>query len=167
MARVGLADHLNKKVEAYSKGMKTRLSLVRSLLHNPDLLFLDEPTNGLDPTLTRTVCDLIREERDNGKTVFLTTHDMETAASLCDHVGFITDGDLVLTDSPEALALRFGRPELRLEYRDNASGLAERQIEDFPLEGLADNEAFLSRLRAGTVGRQAWMTYSGRLPGGT
>jgi fluoroquinolone transport system ATP-binding protein len=151
MARVGLADHLNKKVEAYSKGMKTRLSLVRSLLHNPDLLFLDEPTNGLDPTLTRTVCDLIREERDNGKTVFLTTHDMETAASLCDRVGFITDGDLVLTDSPQALALRFGRPELRLEYRDTASGLAERQIEDFPLEGLADNEAFLSRLRAGNV----------------
>ncbi len=151
MARVGLADDLNKKVEAYSKGMKTRLSLVRSLLHNPELLFLDEPTTGLDPTLSRTVCDLILEERDRGKTVFLTTHDMVTARSLCDRVGFLTDGDLVLTDSPDALALRFGRPELRIEHRYNSPGEAERRTVDFLMDGLADNDAFLTLLRSGTV----------------
>ena len=151
MTRVGLADDLNKKVEAYSKGMKTRLSLVRSMLHNPDLLFLDEPTTGLDPTLTRTVCDLIKEEQNRGKTVFLTTHDMVTARSLCDRVGFLTDGDLVLTDSPDALALRFGRPELRIEHRTGSPGEAKRRTEDFPMEGLADNDAFLTLLRSGSV----------------
>lgn len=147
MARVGLADHLNKKVEAYSKGMKTRLSLVRSMLHNPDLLFLDEPTNGLDPTLARTVCDLIKEERENGKTIFLTTHDMVTAASLCDRVGFLSDGNLVLTDRPEVLALQFGRRELKVEYRIEE----DRRSENFPLSGLADNQKFLALLRSGGV----------------
>lgn len=150
-ARVGLSGHMNKKVEAFSKGMKTRLSLLRSLLHDPELLFLDEPTNGLDPTLARTVCDLILEERERGKTVFLTTHDMLTAERLCDRVGFLSDGDLALTDSPEKLAIRFGRPELTLEYREESSAETELRSENFPLEGLADNQGFLSRLRSGTV----------------
>jgi len=151
MARVGLADDLNKKVEAYSKGMKTRLSLVRALLHNPDFLFLDEPTTGLDPTLSKTVCNLIMEERYRGKTVFLTTHNMVTARSLCDRVGFLSDGNLVLTDSPGALALRFGKPELRVEYRGLEAGEKKRRTEDFSMEGLADNNAFLTLLRSGKV----------------
>lgn len=150
-SRVGLSGHMNKKVEAFSKGMKTRLSLLRSLLHDPELLFLDEPTNGLDPTLARSVCDLILEERERGKTVFLTTHDMVTAKRLCDRVGFLSDGDLALTDSPERLAVRFGRPELTLGFRDGCSGDSELCTEDFPMEGLADNLEFLNRLRSGGV----------------
>lgn len=150
-ARLGLSGHLNKKVEAFSKGMKTRLSLIRSLLHNPELLFLDEPTNGLDPTLARSVCDLILEERERGKTVFLTTHDMVTAERLCDRVGFLSDGDLVLSDRPDKLAIRFGRPELTLEYREDSSCDSGLRSENFPMEGLADNEVFLNRLRSGGV----------------
>jgi len=124
--------------------MKTRLSLVRSMLHNPDLLFLDEPTTGLDPSLSRTVCNLILEERDRGKTIFLTTHDMVTAEKLCDRVGFLNNGDLVLTDSPAALAQRFGSRELRV-------GQPHGRTVDFPMEGLADNKAFLALLRSGTA----------------
>jgi len=144
MDRVGLADDLNKKVEAYSKGMKTRLSLVRSLLHNPDLLFLDEPTTGLDPTLSRTVHNMIQEERDQGKTIFLTTHDMVTAGSLCDRVGFLSNGNLVLIDSPAALALRFGSREVRVESSIGST-------RNFPMKGLAENEGFLTLLRSGVV----------------
>lgn len=150
-ARMGLSGHLNKKVEAFSKGMKTRLSLLRSMLHDPELLFLDEPTNGLDPTLARIVCDLILEERERGKTIFLTTHDMVTAERLCDRVGFLSDGDLALTDRPEKLAIRFGRPELTLEYRKDNSGDSDLCSENFPLEGLGDNDDFLRRLRSGVV----------------
>lgn len=146
MGRLGLGAHMDKKVEAYSKGMKTRLSLVRSLLHDPALLFLDEPTNGLDPTLSRTVCSLISEERDRGKTIFLTTHDMSTAAALCDRVGFLTDGNLALVDTPADLALRFGKSEVHLEYRSGG-----RRTVSFPMSGLADNEEFLRLLRSGRV----------------
>lgn len=145
ISRVGLGNDADKKVEAYSKGMKTRLSLVRALLHNPDLLFLDEPTNGLDPSLTQTVCDLILEEKEHGKTVFLTTHDMMTAHTLCDRVGFLVDGKLAVVDSPTDLALRFGKPEVRIE--SNADN--RRKSRDFPLNGLADNAEFLSLLRTG------------------
>ena len=146
MGRIGLGGDADKKVEAFSKGMKTRLSLVRSLLHDPELLFLDEPTNGLDPSLTRTVCDLILEERDRGKTVFLTTHDMTTARDLCDRVGFLVDGKLAVTDAPSELALRYGRPEVRVEGRVGG----QKEVRDFPLDGLADNGDFLRVLRTGT-----------------
>ncbi len=145
LSRVGLGNDADKKVEAFSKGMKTRLSLVRSLLHNPDLLFLDEPTNGLDPTLSRTVCELILEERDRGKTVFLTTHDMSTAHTLCDRVGFLTEGKLSAVDSPTDLALRFGEHAVRVERREGE----HRERQDFPLDGLAENKDFLSLLRTG------------------
>ena len=144
MDRVGLAGDLYRKVETYSKGMKTRLSLVRSLLHNPDLLFLDEPTTGLDPRLSQTVCELIQEERERGKTIFLTTHDMVTAGSLCDRVGFLNNGDLIITDSPAVLAQRFGSREVKVECTRSPA-------EEFPMEGLADNEAFLALCRSGTV----------------
>ena len=78
-------------VGEYSKGMKNRLSIARCLLNDPELLFLDEPTTGLDPVNAQNVKDLIRTERDAGKTVFLTTHDMSVADELCDRVAFIVE----------------------------------------------------------------------------
>lgn len=146
MNRLGLGNDLDKKVEAYSKGMKTRLSLARSILHNPTLLFLDEPTNGLDPSLTRTVCNLILEEKQNGKTIFLTTHDMQTATLLCDRVGFLSEGVLAVVDAPSVLAQRYGTSEVRLESNNPETG-----IKDFAMEGLADNLDFLKLLRSGEI----------------
>ena len=74
------------RVSQYSKGMKNRLSVARALLHSPELLFMDEPTAGLDPLNARRIKDLIREQKAAGKTVFLTTHDMSVADELCDRV---------------------------------------------------------------------------------
>jgi len=119
LERVGLADAADKPVEEYSKGMKMRLSLVRSLVHDPQLLFLDEPTTGLDPGNAREVRELVRERRRAGTTVFLTTHDMAVADDLCDRVAFIVDGRIVTVDAPDTLKRTHGDPRVRVTYREN------------------------------------------------
>ena len=89
---VGLKDDGDLLVSQFSKGMKNRLSVARSLVNDPKLLFMDEPTAGLDPVNARKIKDLIKAQKDAGKTVFLTTHDMTIADELCDRVAFIFDG---------------------------------------------------------------------------
>lgn len=144
---VGLLDDADMLVSQYSKGMKNRLSVARSLVNNPKLLFLDEPTAGLDPVNARKIKDLIKAQKDAGRTVFLTTHDMHIADELCDRVAFIVDGQISLIDSPRELKLRYGKPEVRVEFGLN--GKTEQR--DFELEGLADNAEFLTLLREGSV----------------
>jgi fluoroquinolone transport system ATP-binding protein len=144
---VGLLDDADMLVSQYSKGMKNRLSVARSLVNNPKLLFLDEPTAGLDPLNARKIKDLIKAQKDAGKTVFLTTHDMHIADELCDRVAFIVDGRLSLTDSPRELKLRYGKPEVRVEFGMNG----KNEQRDFELAGLADNAEFLKLLREGGV----------------
>lgn len=144
---VGLLDDADTLVSQFSKGMKNRLSVARSLVNNPKLLFLDEPTAGLDPVNARKVKDLIKAQKDAGKTVFLTTHDMNIADELCDRVAFIVDGKLNVIDSPRELKLRYGKPEVRVEFGVN--GKTEQR--DFELAGLADNAEFLKLLREGGV----------------
>lgn len=141
---VGLGDDAEKRVGEYSKGMRNRLNLARALLHRPELLFLDEPTSGLDPSTSRRIRDVIRRRREEGATVFLTTHDMQTAEELCDRVAFLFGGTVRLVDAPRALKLQHGRRVVRIE--DERGGASE-----FPLDGLADNAEFLSRLRGGNV----------------
>ncbi len=147
LERVGLGDDGDMPVSQYSKGMKSRLSVARALLNDPELLFLDEPTAGLDPVSARNVRKLILEQRAAGKTVFLTTHDMTVADQLCDRVAFIVDGEIALTDSPRELKLSYGEHRLRVEHR--VEGRTERQ--EFALGGLGDNEGFLQLLRTGDV----------------
>ncbi|MCK6538741.1 MAG: ABC transporter ATP-binding protein [Anaerolineales bacterium] len=144
---VGLLDDADMPVAQYSKGMKNRLSVARSLVNNPKLLFMDEPTAGLDPVNARKIKDLIKAQKDAGKTVFLTTHDMTIADELCDRVAFIVDGQISLIDSPRELKLRYGKPEVRVEFGLN--GKTEQR--DFALAGLADNAEFLNILRTGSV----------------
>ncbi len=144
---VGLKEDGNMLVSQFSKGMKNRLSVARSLVNNPRLLFMDEPTAGLDPVNARKVKDLIRAQKDAGRTVFLTTHDMNIADELCDRVAFIVDGEISLIDSPRELKLRYGKPELRVEF--SANGKIEQR--DFALAGLADNSEFLNLLRGGKI----------------
>lgn len=140
---VGLEDDGDMLVSQYSKGMKNRLSVARAFLNDPQLLFLDEPTTGLDPVNARRIKDLINAQKDGNRTVFLTTHDMTVADELCDRVAFIVEGRIELIDAPHALRLRYGRPEVRVEYEvDEGSA-----FEEFPLAGLADNAAFLTLLR--------------------
>ena len=168
---VGLEGDGGMPVGQYSKGMKVRLGVARALLHRPDLLFLDEPTAGLDPVNARRIKDLIRAERDGGRTVFLTTHDMAVADELCDRVAFLVDGRIALIDAPRALKLRYGERRVRVEVRreavpngtagtaanggaggDNAvGGGAATERFEFPLAGLGDDAAFLALLRGGRV----------------
>ncbi len=143
---VGLQDEADKRVSDYSKGMKVRLNVARSLLHRPKILFLDEPTTGLDPVNARNIKDLILEIRGRGTVVFITTHDMMVADELCDRVAFITKGKIGLIDTPSALKKRFGRRDVRIAYRD---GTEEIQHQEFPLDGLGENGEFLSLLTSG------------------
>lgn len=140
---VGLGEDGAMLVSQYSKGMKNRLSVARALLHDPELIFLDEPTAGLDPVNARRIKDLIRAQQRVGKTVFLTTHDMIIADELCDRVALIVDGQIKLIDAPRALRLRYGEPKVRVEYELNSH--IERQ--EFALEGLGENALFLTVLR--------------------
>lgn len=93
----------DKRVGQLSGGQKQKASLVASLVHRPDILFLDEPTIGLDPTTKRTLWDLIRELNENGNTIILCSHDMHEVDMLCDNVGIINTGNLVAYDTPQGL----------------------------------------------------------------
>jgi len=144
---VGLVEDANKRVGAFSKGMQIRLNFARSILHSPEVLFLDEPTAGLDPGNARRVKDLVLGLREKGTTIFLTTHDMSVADELCDRVAFLVDGSIVREDAPRALKLDFGRKVVRLEHRADGS----RQQAEFPLDGLGDNADFLALLHTGEI----------------
>lgn len=113
---VGLKEDADKRVSDFSKGMQMRLNFARSLLNNPQLIFLDEPTSGMDPVNARKIKDAIREQKQRGKTVFLTTHNMTVADELCDRVAFIVDGKIVLIDSPKKLKIEQGERVVKLSY---------------------------------------------------
>lgn len=114
--RVGLRDAAHRRAGQYSKGMFHRLNFARSMINNPDLWFLDEPTAGLDPATAGRIKDIIRARQAAGATVFLTTHDMHIAEELCDRVAFIDEGRLVAMDTPRALKLKYGENRVRVEY---------------------------------------------------
>lgn len=100
---VGLTDVRKQKVETYSKGMKQRLQIARALLNEPDIIFLDEPSLGLDPVAARSLKKMIRQIADQGKTVLLTTHYMQEAEELCDRIAIINGGELVALDTVDGL----------------------------------------------------------------
>lgn len=108
LERVGLEQDGDKRVADYSKGMKSRLNFIKALLHDPLLICLDEPTSGLDPANSRRMKNMILEEKARGKTVLLTTHNMQDAAELCDRVAFIVGGRICALDSPHNLIMSKG-----------------------------------------------------------
>lgn len=143
--RVGLEKDAHKRVAAFSKGMKVRLNVARSIIHKPKLLFLDEPTAGLDPVNARKIKDLILELRDEGTTVFITTHNMTVADELCDRVGFITAGNLNLIETPSTLKKKYGRRNVVVEYSDEGENISSQE---FPLDGLGENAEFIELLQS-------------------
>jgi fluoroquinolone transport system ATP-binding protein len=144
---VGLGDAASKRVEKLSKGMQIRLNLARALLNQPKILFLDEPTAGLDPGNARNIRQLILEQRARGATVFLTTHDMNVANELCDRVGFLVDGRLSSVGAPASLRLQHGRRAVRVQFV--ADGTTRE--EEFPLDGLGENRRFQDLIRTGHI----------------
>jgi fluoroquinolone transport system ATP-binding protein len=147
LRRVGLHEDGDKLVGEFSKGMRGRLTLARALLHRPELIFLDEPTVGLDPVTARLIRQVIRDVREAGATIFLTTHDMVTADELCDRVAFLVDGAIVALDTPRSLRMSHGRRVVRLEVMRGGT----RAIREFALESLADDHDFLAELRTGGI----------------
>ncbi|MCR8967040.1 ABC transporter ATP-binding protein [Streptococcus zalophi] len=122
---VGLEDHKNQRAGTFSKGMKHRLTFVRSLINSPELWFLDEPTTGLDPAIAATIKNIILKEKEKGTTCFLTTHNMTIADELCDRVAFIIDGEIKLIDTPENLKQAFGQKSVVVEYHKNGELIKE------------------------------------------
>lgn len=119
LREVGLYEHKDKKVSAFSKGMRSRLNFIKSLVHNPQVLFLDEPTSGLDPNNAKIMKDMIKKERDKGKTIIITTHNMQDATELCDRVVFIVNGQMKALDTPHNFIMQRGAAKVTYTYMDN------------------------------------------------
>ena len=139
LERLGLPPDDKRQVGQYSKGMKMRVVLARSLVNRPKLWFLDEPTTGQDPEHAVGIRKLIRERADAGTTVFLTTHDMTVADELCDRVAFLADGRIAAEGPPRDLKLAHTSREVRVELR-NGDALETR---DFALDDPAGKQAFV------------------------
>lgn len=144
---VDLQDAADRRVEKFSKGMKMRLNLARALLHDPELLFLDEPTTGQDPARARRTRELIKRLRDDGRTVFLTTHNMSEAEEVCDRVAFLANGAIPAMGVPAELKRAHGQRIVEVSLE------AERGIElvSYPMRDLGTNGEFMELLATGKV----------------
>ena len=127
LTMVGLIDRKDQKVQVYSKGMKQRLILAMALINRPRLLFLDEPTGGLDVQSTHMILSLLRRLNQEGTTIFLTTHNMEEANQLCHRVGIIRQGIIIAIDAPEKL-------KTAIEYEHHIEVSFDREIPGYDLQ---------------------------------
>lgn len=115
---VGLRADANKRAANYSKGMRQRIVFARSLINNPKILYLDEPTSGLDPATASQIRQLIKRKKEEGCTIFLTTHNMFSADDLCDRVAFLNEGKIVAMDTPRNLKMKHGEKSVVVEFAD-------------------------------------------------
>lgn len=111
LAQVGLTERARDRVIKLSNGMKQRLLIARALLHQPEILFLDEPTRGLDPHIARDIRGIVVQLANDGTTVFLTTHYVEEANQMCQRVAFLDQGRIVALDTPACLKADYGKGE--------------------------------------------------------
>jgi fluoroquinolone transport system ATP-binding protein len=165
---VGLDGKENVRVSEFSKGMRHRLTFARSLINNPELWFLDEPTTGLDPAIAATIKDIIKERAAQGTTSFLTTHNMFIADELCGRVAFIIDGEISLIDSPKNLKLQYGQKLIDTEYivdgkvvKETLRTVDERErkriseiINNYEIQTMHSKEATLEEIFIQVTGRE-------------
>jgi ABC-2 type transport system ATP-binding protein len=149
--RVGLEDRGKDKVETYSKGMKQRLMVARSMVNRPKILFLDEPTAGLDPTSSEAIREVILREKARGATVFLTTHDMTEADKLSDRVAFMNQGNIVALDTPLNLKRQYGKRALKVKVSTESGALEDREIDLDTPETAANVQELFSKEQVVTV----------------
>jgi fluoroquinolone transport system ATP-binding protein len=142
---VGLEKDAKKKVGDFSKGMKMRLNFIRSFIHNPDILFLDEPTSGLDPVNARIIKDIILKLKAEGKTIFITTHQMHDADELCDRVAFLVDGTVLALDEPKILKLKHSSRKVEVSLKGKTEKL------EFSLDDLGNNRDFITTIKSNTI----------------
>jgi ABC-2 type transport system ATP-binding protein len=152
LERVGLEGAADRRVGTYSGGMQRRLDLASALVHSPTVLFLDEPTTGLDPVSRRTIWEEVEKLNDEGTTVFLTTQYLEEADQLADRVGIIDEGKLVAEGTPGSLKAEVGRPHLEVRVSgDGAEANAERVVAGFGKSLPARDGAILVELEHGAA----------------
>ena len=165
LEQVGLLDRAKDNVRNYSNGMKQRLLIARALLHRPQIIFLDEPTRGLDPVVGREIRRLILDLSEKGVTIFLTTHYMEEADQLCGRVAFLSDGRMVALDTPNNLKVAWGKNFVKVTLNDGQSlnialddEHAGRQLEQLVNEGevrtIHSAEATLEQVFLQLAGRE-------------
>lgn len=148
LEQVGLLKEKKTLVKKLSKGMKQRVLLVRSLLHNPKVLFLDEPTSGLDPASANDIYKLLTQMNEENKmTIMLTSHNMEEVEKLCHRVAFLNSGSIVATGSPEELKLQYTNRKMRVLIE--VAHQREEHILD--LEGSASAEKLAEWVKKGQV----------------
>jgi ABC-2 type transport system ATP-binding protein len=126
--RVGLERAADRRVGTYSGGMRRRLDLASALVHQPEVLFLDEPTTGLDPVSRKAIWEEVAKLNADGTTVFLTTQYLEEADQLADRVGIIDSGKIVAAGTPASLKAEVGRPHIELGLADGATGRIEEVL---------------------------------------
>ena len=168
LERVKLSDKANSRFDTLSGGQKQKLGLALSLVNDPRICFLDEPTTGLDPTARRAIWDVVRELRREGRTVFLTTHYLEEAEILADRVAIINHGQIVAAGSPAEIIDRLGGPaRLRIVAgSDVADFVRSRFPNEVRREGdhidvvLRDREDALAILEAVQASRLAWTGFT-------
>jgi ABC-2 type transport system ATP-binding protein len=151
LKRVGLAGREKDKVGNYSKGMKQRLMVARSLVNKPQIIFMDEPTAGLDPVSSEAIGNIILEERSRGATIFLTTHDMWEADKLCNRVAFMNQGKIAALDTPQSLKLQYGKRSLIAEVAMVNGGIEKKEIKMDSADTARSVEELFSREKVITV----------------
>jgi ABC-type multidrug transport system ATPase subunit len=161
LKKMDLFKSKDKKASDYSKGMKTRLVLARALVTKPEVLFMDEPTSGMDPEIAAYVREVVLDMNKQGTTMFLTTHDMNEAEKLCDRIAFFNNGKIVELDTPENYKKRFGKQKVNIEQdgkmhtfskEDDLSKLIEI-IRSKNFESIHSQEASLEEIFIKVVGR--------------
>ncbi len=166
---LGLWERRREPVGSFSKGMKQKLAIARALIHEPRTVFLDEPTAGLDPAAARTVREFIEELKSEGRTIFLTTHNLDEAERLCDRIG-VMRGHLLALDTPAALRARLFGQHVRLQIANLTETLCQvaaglpfvreaRLAEGALLVDVADPERDNPALVAALVGAGAQIQY--------
>lgn len=154
LENIGLAESRNLAVSKLSKGMKNRLSLARALMNGARLLFLDEPTAGLDPATTREIHTVLRRQKEKGTTVFLTTHNMFEAGQLCDRIALLCSGSIIESGRPADICRKYNHlNQLRVTLKsgetvllENGRGAAERikeYLENERIEAIHSTEPTL------------------------
>ena len=165
LAQVDLLERAKDNVRNYSNGMKQRLLIARALLHRPQIIFLDEPTRGLDPVVGREIRRLILDLSEQGVTIFLTTHYMEEADQLCGRVAFLSDGKIVALDTPNNLKVAHGENAVKVTLHDgerlsialddqDAGRQLEQLVNDRQVRTLHSAEATLEQVFLRIAGRE-------------
>jgi len=162
---VGLGNSAKKAASELSKGMSSRLRLARVLLHNPDILFLDEPTRGLDPATAEEIQGLILAEKAKGRTVFLTTHNMAEAEKLCENIALLDEGKIVEYGNPQEICRRYNHrkmlkihlksgKDMEISHDEKSAEIVAKMLKDGTAETIHTSEPTLETVFMTITGKE-------------